>query len=144
MAKTMAETLYTTQATSTGGGRDGHVANPEGTVDLDLRPPEDLGGPGGAANPEQLFAAGYSACFSSAVALVARQQKLKIDSPTVTATVHLHPRDPGFQLSVDLLVELSGVDQQQADELVKMADEVCPYSHATRGNITVTHTAQVT
>lgn len=139
----MAETLYTTQATSTGGGRNGHVTNPEGTIDLDMRPPEDLGGPGGAPNPEQLFAAGYAACFSSAVALVARQEKLNVDAPTVTATVNLHPRDPGFQLSVELLVELNGINQEQADDLVQKADQVCPYSHATRDNITVTHQAKV-
>lgn len=139
----MTTTLYSTQATSTGGGRDGHVSNTEGTIDLDLRPPKEFGGAGEAANPEQLFAAGYAACFSSAILLVASRQKIRLAAPTVTATVNIHPRDNGFELSVALHVTLTGLSQADAEDLIEAADEVCPYSHATRGNITVTHHVHV-
>ncbi|ELK46731.1 organic hydroperoxide resistance protein [Halobacillus sp. ACCC02827] len=133
----MVKPLYTAKATAE-GGRQGVVKSSDGTLELDLTMPKALGGNGkeGATNPEQLFAAGYSACFDSALQLVASQAKKKITSK-VTAEVSIGKQGEGFGLAVKLFVEIEGVSQDEADELVKKAHQVCPYSNATRGNIEV-------
>jgi osmotically inducible protein OsmC len=130
--------LYTAEATATGEGRNGHVTSSDGILDLDVAVPKEMGGKGGAANPEMLFAAGYSACFHSALLGVARRRKVSLDGSTVTAQVGIGPNGSGgFELSVTLTVELPGIDPEQARELTEQAHQVCPYSNATRGNIDV-------
>ncbi|KPQ05592.1 MAG: putative redox protein, regulator of disulfide bond formation [Rhodobacteraceae bacterium HLUCCA12] len=131
--------LYSATMTAT-GGREGTAKSPDGAFALDLSVPKALGGPGGAGtNPEQLFAAGYAACFLGAVKLVGRQRKLSLgDDVTVTATVGLGPVEPGYALAVDLAVALPGIEPAQAQEIVEAAHQRCPYSHATRGNVDVT------
>jgi len=132
-------TLYTAAAMSTGDGRNGHVRSSEGHLDLDLAIPKSMGGAGGATNPEELFAAGYAACFHSALKAVAGRQKITLTDSSVSAEVGIGPNDAGgFELTVDLHVELVGLEQATADELVRTAHQVCPYSNATRGNIPVT------
>jgi osmotically inducible protein OsmC len=132
--------LYATSATST-GGRDGHAETSDGKLKVQLVRPKELGGPGGdGTNPEQLFAAGYSACFLSAIAYVAGQSKIAFPSDTtVTANVGLGPRDDGkgFGLDVSLAVKLPGLDRAVAEDLVERAHVVCPYSEATRSNLDV-------
>jgi Ohr subfamily peroxiredoxin len=131
--------LYTAVATATGDGRDGHARTSDGLLDLDLAIPKEMGGAGGATNPEQLFAAGYAACFHSALKVVASRDKQRISDSAVTAEVGIGADDAGgFGLRVTLSVELGGVDQDTADRLVAAAHEVCPYSNATRGNVPVT------
>jgi osmotically inducible protein OsmC len=131
--------LYTATAHATGDGRNGHARSEDGILDIDMRIPKEMGGTGGAANPEMLFAAGYAACFHSALKVVARQDKLNVDHTEVTASVGIGTLDNGgFGLTVDLLVSVPGVDKPAAEKLVAMAHEVCPYSNATRGNIPVT------
>jgi Ohr subfamily peroxiredoxin len=135
---------YTTEATSTGGGRDGHVRSDDGFIDQDLTMPPELGGPGGATNPEQLFAAAYAACFHGALRLAARTAKTTVpDDTQVTATIQLAPDDVSFHVAADITAHLPGLDQAAADELVEAAHRVCPYSKATRGNVEVTLTATV-
>lgn len=129
--------LYTTRATAR-GGRSGHVRSDDGLLAHDLALPQALGGKGGATNPEQLFAAGYAACFENALAHVAGGRKIKLTETTVTAEVGIGQREEGgFGLSVDLDVSIGGVDQSGAEALVAAAHEVCPYSHAVNGNIRV-------
>jgi lipoyl-dependent peroxiredoxin len=131
--------LYTAAAMSTGDARNGHVRSSDGRLDFDLAIPKEMGGSGDATNPEQLFAAGYAACFHSALKAVTGQRKAKVTDSSVSAEVGIGPNDAGgFGLIVALHVELSGVDQATADELVAAAHQVCPYSNATRGNIEVT------
>lgn len=134
------KTLYTTQATAT-GGRTGSAKTADGAFAVSLTTPKELGGPGGEGNnPEQLFAAGYSACFLGAVKFVAGQKKVKIaDDSTVTATVGIGPRDDGegFGLDVELAVTLPGLERDVAQAIVDQADIVCPYSHATRNGLDV-------
>nr|WP_042184594.1 organic hydroperoxide resistance protein [Kibdelosporangium sp. MJ126-NF4]CEL16394.1 Organic hydroperoxide resistance protein [Kibdelosporangium sp. MJ126-NF4]CTQ94318.1 Organic hydroperoxide resistance protein [Kibdelosporangium sp. MJ126-NF4] len=141
----MAQALYTAEATSTGDGRNGEVVSSDGVIDEQLATPKEMGGPGGAhTNPEQLFAAGYSACFHSALRVAARQVKVEVGETTVTASVTLNKDDGGrFVLSVTLVAHLPGLEQGQADQLVAAAHQICPYSHATRGNIEVTVSATV-
>jgi osmotically inducible protein OsmC len=130
---------YTTQATAS-GGRDGRATTADGTLNVKLSTPKELGGAGGEGNnPEQLFAAGYSACFLGALKFVAAQEKVQVpDESTVTATVGIGPRsEGGFGLNVGLRVALPGVERTQAEALVQKAHQVCPYSHATRGNLDV-------
>ena len=135
---------YTAHAVSSGGGRDGHVRSDDGFIDLDVKFPPELGGPGGATNPEQLFAAAFAACFHSALRLVARNEKVAIsDDATVEAAVGIGPDDTSFGLTATITGTLPGLSQQQADELLRKAHEVCPYSKATRGNIDVTLVAKV-
>jgi osmotically inducible protein OsmC len=130
--------LYTAVAHATGDGRNGHTRTDDGQLDLDVRVPPELGGPGGATNPEQLFALGYSACFHSAVKLVAMRDKLDTTDSEVSATVGLGMLDNGgFGLAVELDVSLPALDRETATALVERAHEVCPYSNATRGNIVV-------
>ncbi|WP_029904308.1 organic hydroperoxide resistance protein [Prevotella sp. 10(H)] len=132
------EKLYTAVATST-GGRSGHVKSSDGVLDLEVRPPKEMGGPGGNyTNPEQLFAAGYSACFGSALSHVSLEKKIHI-RPEVTAKVSIGKKEGGgFQLAVEMDVHMTGMSQQEAEELVKEAHQTCPYSNATRGNVEVT------
>jgi lipoyl-dependent peroxiredoxin len=131
--------LYTAEATSTGAGRDGRTRSSDGVIDLDLSVPKELGGAGGAGtNPEQLFAAGYAACFHSALQLVARRAKVSIADSSVTAQVGIGSNgDGGFALNVGLVVDLPGVPREQGQDLVTAADEVCPYSNAIRGNVEI-------
>lgn len=129
--------LYSTQARAV-GGRAGHVETDDGVLSVDLAPPKALGGPGGKTNPEQLFAAGYAACFENAVRHIARGQKLPLTGAAVTASVSLSPTPAGgFGLGVSLDVEVEGLDQAGAEALVAQAHQVCPYSNAIRGNIDV-------
>jgi Ohr subfamily peroxiredoxin len=132
------KTLYQAQVTSS-GGRNGRVVSDDGVLQLPLSIPKGLGGPGGAAtNPEQLFAAGYAACFDSALAFVAGKRALKLTGTSVRATVAIGPRDGGgFALSVELAVSIPELPRDVAQDLVEQADKVCPYSHAVRGNIDV-------
>lgn len=130
--------LYTAKATSTGAGRLGHVASSDGVLEHDLSIPKELGGPGGGGtNPEQLFAAGYAACFHSALQNVARREKTKIADSSVTAEVGIGRQGEGYGLAVTLEISLPGIESEQADKLVAMAHQMCPYSNATRGNIDV-------
>ncbi len=132
--------LYTAEATAT-GGREGRASSSDGVLDVALAVPKEMGGPGGdATNPEQLFAAGYSACFHSALTLVARGERQKVDGSSVTADVGIGQEGGGFGLAVELKVALPGVEREKAEALVSKAHEVCPYSKATRGNIDVTLT----
>ncbi|MCT1517220.1 organic hydroperoxide resistance protein [Dietzia cercidiphylli] len=134
----MADPLYTVEALSTGGGRDGHVATADKAVDLEMAPPKELGGSGEGNNPEQLFAAGYAACFHSALQSAARMKKVEIDGSSVGARVSLVASgEQSIDLSVDLEVVIPGLESEQADELAKLAHELCPYSRATKGNIEV-------
>lgn len=130
--------LYQAQATAT-GGRNGQVASSDGILRLQLSVPKALGGPGGAAtNPEQLFAAGYAACFDSALAFVAGKQGLKLTGTSVQATIGIGPREGGgFALAAQLLVTIPGVPREQAQQLLAEAHQVCPYSNALRGNVEV-------
>jgi osmotically inducible protein OsmC len=136
--------LYTAVATATGDGRNGEARTDDGQLAVDLAVPKEMGGAGGATNPEQLFAVGYAACFHSALKLVAGRSKAKINDTAVTAEVSINPTDGGgFQLAVALHAEIGGVDQETADSLVEQAHQVCPYSNATRGNIEVTVDATI-
>ena len=141
----MAESIYTAVATSTGDGRaGGRAATDDGVLDLTLAIPTSMGGPGGGTNPEQLFAAGWAACFHSALKGVAAAQRIKFTDSAVVAEVGLQAAGDGtYGLSAALHVELAGVDQATADDLVEAAHKVCPYSNATRGNIPVTIDATV-
>ena len=130
--------LYTTTAHATGDGRNGHVQSDDGILDTDVRVPKELGGGGGATNPEQLFAAGYAACFHSALKLVAAGDKVDTTGTEVSATVSSGMLDSGgFGLAVELDVSIPAVDRATAEAIVAKAHEVCPYSNATRGNIEV-------
>jgi lipoyl-dependent peroxiredoxin len=130
--------LYRAEARAE-GGRDGHAFTPDHVLDVKLATPKELGGPGGSAtNPEQLFAAGYSACFLSAIKHVALREKIVLPSDTsVAASVGLGQIPQGFGIEVDLRVRLPGMEQVKAQALVEKAHAVCPYSNATRGNIQV-------
>lgn len=130
---------YATKATAT-GGRDGHARSEDGVLDVKLSTPKELGGAGGdGANPEQLFAAGYSACFIGALKAAGAQMKVKVPADTkVTATVGIGPRsEGGFGITADLLVDLPGLERDEAQKLVDAAHQICPYSNATRGNVDV-------
>ena len=130
--------LYTAQALATGEGRGGHVASDDGILDLDLAFPKEMGGSGAGTNPEQLFAAGYSACFHSALLGVTKAAGVPIPGSSVTARVGLGPNaNSGYGIAVALTVALPGVEQDTATKLVESAHQVCPYSNATRGNIDV-------
>lgn len=132
------DALYTAVATATGDGRNGHVRSDDGLVDTDVRMPAGLGGPGGATNPEQLFAAGYAACFHSAVKVVARREKLDVDGTEITTRVSIGSDGAGgFGLAVELDLHAPNLDKAAAQDLLEKAHQVCPYSNATRGNIDV-------
>jgi osmotically inducible protein OsmC len=130
--------IYTATATATGDGRNGHTRTDDGLLDLDVRIPVAMGGPGGATNPEQLFAAGYAACFHSALKLVARQDKLNVDGTEITVKVSLTAQPSGaFGLAVELQLHAPALDGPTAQSLLEKAHQVCPYSNATRGNVDV-------
>jgi lipoyl-dependent peroxiredoxin len=130
---------YTTRATST-GGRDGESRTEDGRFAVKLSTPKELGGAGGeGTNPEQLFAAGYSACFIGALKAVGAQLKIKVPAETsITATVGIGPRsEGGFGITADLEISLPGLERADAEKLVEAAHQTCPYSNATRGNVDV-------
>jgi lipoyl-dependent peroxiredoxin len=131
-------TLYTAVAHATGDGRNGHAHSDDGILDMDMRIPKEMGGAGGAANPELLFAAGYAACFHSAMKFVAAPQQLDLSDSAVSASVAIGMNDAGgFGLEVELDVSIPNLDRDAAMALVEQAHQVCPYSNATRGNIPV-------
>lgn len=132
--------VYTAEATST-GGRVGRGKTSDGKLDLALDKPIEMGGKGEGANPEQLFAIGYSACFLGALKFVAGQNKVAVlDDAAITARVGFGPIPNGFGLQVELKISLPGIDRAVAQDLVNKAHIVCPYSNATRGNVDVTLT----
>jgi osmotically inducible protein OsmC len=133
------DVIYKTKATAT-GGRDGSARSDDGSVDVKLVVPKEMGGPGGVgANPEKLFAAGYSACFLGAMKAVSGKVGVKVPADaTVTAEVGFGPRsEGGFGITADLTITLPGVDKAEAEKLAHAAHEVCPYSNATRNNVDV-------
>ena len=132
------QTLYTATATATGDGRNGHTASDDGMLDMDVCVPKSMGGPGGATNPEQLFAAGYAACFHSAMKFVAAADKLDVTGTEVSASVSIGTLAAGgFGLAVELDVHAPNLARDVALALVEKAHHVCPYSNATRGNVEV-------
>ncbi|GAB2842158.1 organic hydroperoxide resistance protein [Streptomyces deserti] len=137
MSIQQSDVLYTAVATAE-GGRDGRVATDDGKLDVVVNPPREMGGSGAGTNPEQLFAAGYSACFQGALGVVARQEGADVSGSTVTAKVGIGKNSDGFGIIVEIAAEIPNVDAETARALIKKAHEVCPYSKATRGNITVT------
>lgn len=145
----MIKPVYTAVATAT-GGRNGHVQSDNGVLDLQVRTPKAMGGANDDyTNPEQIFAAGYSACFDSALNLVARQQRIETGETAITAKVSIGPNEAGgFGLAVELLVNIPGVSMEEAQQLADKAHQVCPYSNALRNNvevkITVTNNEVVT
>ncbi len=139
----MAKPIYTAEATVTGGRDEGHGRTSDGTLEVDLRTPPEMGGEGGGTNPEQLFAVGYASCFESALKVVARRERLEAGDVSVDSKVELLPTEErGFRLAVALDVALPSVDEaERATALVAAAHRVCPYSNATRGNVDVRLTA---
>jgi Ohr subfamily peroxiredoxin len=136
----LTEDLYTAHATAT-GGRSGRATTDDGLLDVPLATPKEMGGPGGATNPEQLFAAGYAACFQGALGVAGRQRKIDTSASTVTAEVTIGKVEGGrFGLRVALSTEIPGVDAETTRELVEAADALCPYANAIRGNVEVTLT----
>ncbi len=129
--------VYTAKAHTT-GGREGRSVTDDGLLDVKLAPPKELGGKGGATNPEQLFAAGYSACFMGALKHVAGMKKVAVPADaSIDASVDIGPVPQGFGIAVQLVIQLPGLDRAVAQDLVDTAHQVCPYSNATRGNIDV-------
>lgn len=140
MATKVEKVIYQAHATST-GGRDGTTRTSDGLLDLKLAVPKEMGGPGNGVNPEQLFAAGYSACFIGAMKFVAGTQKIALPADTsIAATVGIGQIPAGFGIEVQLAVTIPGMERAAAQTLVDQAHAVCPYSNATRGNIEVTIT----
>lgn len=130
--------VYTAHASAT-GGRDGKARSDDGLLDVKLVVPKEMGGAGGGVNPEQLFAAGYSACFLGAMKFVAGQQKIALPADTkIDGAVGIGPIPTGFSIAVELSIHIPGMDAAAAQALVEKAHVVCPYSNATRGNIDVT------
>lgn len=139
----MAKTVYTAQATVTGGRAEGHGVTNDGALEIELRTPVEMGGPGGGTNPEQLFAVGYAACFEGALGVVGRRERAEVGDVTIVSRVSLvTTEERGFNVAVELDVSLPQVaDPEQAVRIVAAAHEVCPYSNATRGNVDVRLTA---
>ncbi len=132
------QALYTATATASGDGRNGRTESEDGILAMDVRVPTELGGPGGATNPEQLFAAGYAACFHSALKLIGAREGADLEGSEVSASVSLGMLDSGgFGLAVELDVHAPTLEDDVALDLVQKAHEVCPYSNATRGNVDV-------
>jgi Ohr subfamily peroxiredoxin len=133
------EAIYTASATATGDGRNGHVRSADGILDFDLAVPKEMGGPGGAlTNPEELFAAGYAACFHSALKAAARLAKVTLADTAVTIDIGVGRNEQGgFGLKAAIEAEINGVDEATARQLLETAHQLCPYSNATRGNIEV-------
>ena len=140
----MVKVLYTAHGSATGGGREGSASTDDKVLDVKLTTPKALGGAGNpGTNPEQLFSAGYSACLLGALRFVGNRDKISVPADTkVEAAIGIGPRDDGqgFGITADLTVTLPGMDRAQAEDLVRRADIVCPYSHATKGNIQKTLT----
>ena len=137
MTQTETKNIYTAQATAH-GGRAGSVESSDGHLKMDLSVPSEMGGDGGAGtNPEQLFAAGYAACFQGALGVVGRRNKVDTSESEVTAQVGLQKNGLSFALDVELHVKIPGVDREMAEKLVHEAHQTCPYSVATRGNVDV-------
>ena len=134
------DAVYTTEALSTGAGRDGRSVVKDSDLDFTMTAPKEMGGSGEGANPEQLFAAGYAACFHSALKMVAKDKGADVTDSAVGARVTLNNGSEGFFISVELEVTIPGVDKETAQALADAAHEACPYSKATRGNIDVTVT----
>jgi osmotically inducible protein OsmC len=131
--------VYTAAAHATGGGRDGHVRSEDDRIDLDTRPPKEMGGSGEGTNPEQLFAAGYAACFLGALHVAGKQLELDTSGAEVSAEVSIGGNGSGgFGLAVELDVYAPNVAGPERQRLAETAHMICPYSNATRGNITVT------
>ena len=139
----MTRVLYTAEATVTGGRASGHGRTNDGALDVQLRSPREMGGEGGGTNPEQLFAVGFAACFESALGVVGRRERVEVSDVSIDSRVSLLPtKERGYALAVELDVNLPQVqDPEQAARLVAAANQVCPYSNATRGNIDVRLTA---
>jgi lipoyl-dependent peroxiredoxin len=139
----MAKVVYTAAATVTGGRTEGHGATSDDALDVQLRTPTEMGGPGGGTNPEQLFAVGYAACFEGALGVVGRRERAEVGDVSIDSRVSLiTTEERGFNVAVELHVTLPQVtDAEQAVRIVAAAHEVCPYSNATRGNVDVTLTA---
>ena len=139
----MAKTVYTAEATVTGGRAEGHGVTSDGVLDVQLRMPTEMGGEGGGTNPEQLFAVGYAACFEGALGVVGRRERAEVGDVSIDSHVSLiTTEEHGFNVAVELNVTLPQVaDAEQAARIVAAAHEVCPYSNATRGNIDVKLTA---
>jgi lipoyl-dependent peroxiredoxin len=139
----MRDPIYTAEATVTGGRAQGHGQTADGALDVHLRLPSEMGGQGGGTNPEELFAVGFAACFEGALGVVARRERVEADDASIDSRVSLIPTDErGFKLAVELNVTLPQIeDPEQAAGLVAAANQVCPYSNATRGNIDVALTA---
>ena len=134
--------LYTAEATVTGGRDEGHGRTSDGALEVDIRVPKELGGPGEGTNPEQLFAVGYASCFESAMKVVAARKKKDVSDASIDSKVMLGPTEErGFQVAVELDVTVPSMDAEEAAEIVSAAHKVCPYSNATRGNIDVVITA---
>jgi Ohr subfamily peroxiredoxin len=132
--------LYTAHATAT-GGRDGRAKTSDGRIDVVLKPPKEMGGTGEGVNPEQLFAAGYAACFIGAIKFVGGRDKVAVPADTsIESSVGIGPIPQGFGIQVELKISIPGVERAVAQSLVEKAHQVCPYSNATRGNIEVTLT----
>ena len=137
MTTKLDKVIYTAHATAT-GGREGSAKSSDGLLDVKLAPPKELGGGGGATNPEQLFAAGYAACFLGALKHVAMAEKATLPAEaSIDSSVGIGPIPAGFGIEVALVVHLPGMDKTAAEALVQKAHQVCPYSNATRGNIEV-------
>ena len=131
--------LYTAIATADGNGRNGHTRTNDGKLDVQLSFPKEMGGSGAGTNPEQLFAAGYSACFIGALKAAGQQLKIAVPAETrITATIGIGPRDAGgFGITANLEISLPGVARDDAERLVEAAHQICPYSNATRNNLDV-------
>lgn len=140
MTNKIEKVVYQAHATAT-GGRDGSAKSSDGLLDVKLAVPKEMGGAGGGVNPEQLFAAGYSACFIGAMKHVAGQEKIALPANvSIDATVGIGGIPQGFGIEVQMVVKVPGMDRAQAQALIDKAHQVCPYSNATRGNIEVTLT----
>jgi lipoyl-dependent peroxiredoxin len=139
----MAKTVYTAEATVTGGRAEGHGATSDGALDVQLRRPTEMGGEGGGTNPEQLFAVGYAACFEGAIGVIGRRERAEVGDVSIDSRVDLiTTEERGFNIGVQLHVTLPQIsDPEEAVRIVAAAHEVCPYSNATRGNVDVKLTA---
>lgn len=138
----MSKVLYNAEAHVTGGRAEGHGRTSDGTLEVDLRLPAEMGGEGGGTNPEQLFAVGYAACFEGAIGVVGKRLRAEVGDVEIDSEVALVTTEKrGFNIAVELHVELPSVGDEDAVEIVREAHKVCPYSNATRGNIELTLTA---
>lgn len=142
MTQTPKKIIYTARATVTGGREAGHVVSDDGLLDLTLTAPKEVGGPGSGTNPEQLFAAGYAACYQSALSMVAKKNGQDASESAVDAEVGFGPEGDSYALTVELAATIPGLDAATTQELMDAAHAVCPYSKATRGNVPVTLVAR--